>query len=320
MDDEAIATWARRLAAQTDLAPATVRLYAADTRRFAAWLATAGRAGLLAAATLGDAKDYRDALVAARLAPATVNRALVSLALFYDEVGRCDDNPFRGVARVDTVARAPRALTRTAWNAVRRVAEGRVARDGGLALALACLIRHAGPRVGEVAALRLPDVQLGARRGTLTIRRGKGLKHRAVPLVLEAREPLQAYLDQRRRLVERWARRGGAGGGAPSWAAWPDGHLFLGQRGPLTERGLREIVAALGMAAKLADPLGPHDLRHTFAKALLDPAAYGLDRPPAPITAVQELLGHAAIATTALYTRASAADLARIMGEAGEED
>ncbi len=224
------------------------------------------------------------------------------------------------MARVDTVARAPQALTRTEWNAVRRAAEGRAARDGGLALALACLIRHAGPRVGEVAALQLPDVQVGARRGTLTIRRGKGLKHRAVPLVLEAREPLQAHLDHRRRLAERWARRGGTGGEAPPWAAWPDGHLFLGQRGPLTERGLREIVAALGMAAKLADPLGPHDLRHTFAKALLDPAAYGLDRPSAPITAVQELLGHADIATTALYTRASAADLARIMGEAGEED
>jgi len=312
MGDDAIAAWAHRLATQTDLAPATVRLYAADTRRFAAWLAAMGRGGPLAAATFQDAKDYRDALVAARLAPATVNRALVSLALFYDDAGRRGDNPFRGVGRVDTVARAPRALTRTAWNAVRRAAEGRAARDGGLALALACLIRYAGPRVGEVAALRLPDVQLGVRRGTLTIRRGKGLKHRAVPLVLEAREPLQAYLAHRRHLAERWARR--AGGVAPTWAVWPDGHLFLGQRGPLGERGLREIVAALGAAAKLADPLGPHDLRHTFAKALLDPAAYGLDRPPAPITAVQELLGHADIATTALYTRASAADLARIMG------
>ncbi len=317
MGDDAIATWVGGLAAQTDLAPATVRLYAADARRFAAWLAATGRAGPLAAATLGDAKDYRDTLVAARRAPATVNRALVSLALFYDAAGRRGDNPFRRVARVDAVPRAPQALTRTAWHAVRRAAEARVARDHGLALALACLIRYAGPRVGEVAALQLPDVQLGARRGTLTIRRGKGLKHRTVPLVLEAREPLQAYFDHRRLLAARWGRR--VGGAVPAWAAWPDGHLFLGQRGPLAERGLRAIVAALGAAAKLADPLGPHDLRHTFAKALLDPAAYGLDRPSAPITAVQELLGHADIATTARYTRASAADLARIIGEAEEE-
>src|SRR6266581_3672149 len=53
---------------------------------------------------------------------------------------------------------------------------------------------------------------------------------------------------------------------------------------------------------------------HTFAKALLDPAAYGLDRPPMPLPALQQLLGHADIATTTIYTRISADDLARMMG------
>lgn len=99
-----------------------------------------------------------------------------------------------------------------------------------------------------------------------------------------------------------------------SWSRWPDGHLFLGQRGPLAERGIREIIAKLGQAAKLSSPLGPHDLRHTFAKSLLDPAAYGLDRPPMPLPAIQQLLGHADIATTTIYTRVSADDLARMMG------
>src|SRR5438270_11963079 len=49
--------------------------------------------------------------------------------------------------------------------------------------------------------------------------------------------------------------------------------FLLGQRGPLTERGIREIIAKLGQTAKLTSPLGSHDLRHTFAKALLDPVA-----------------------------------------------
>jgi site-specific recombinase XerD len=71
--------------------------------------------------------------------------------------------------------------------------------------------------------------------------------------------------------------------------------------------------------AKLENPLSPHDFRHTMATALLDPAAYGIDRPPAPITAVQQLLGHSDIATTAIYTRASQADLTRIMGEESGE-
>ena len=188
-------------------------------------------------------------------------------------------------------------------------------RDHGLAFALATLFRYAGPRVSEVAALQIPDVQVSARRGLLIIRRGKGLKHREIPLVQEAREPLNTYFTYRERLAEQWRERAAVRGEtAASWSRWPDGHLFLGQRGPLAERGIREIIAKLGQAAKLASPLGPHDLRHTFAKALLDPAAYGLDRPPMPLPAIQQLLGHADIATTTIYTRVSADDLARMMG------
>ena len=56
---------------------------------------------------------------------------------------------------------------------------------------------------------------------------------------------------------------------AATRSRWPEEHLFLGQRGPLAERGIREIIAKLGQAAKLPSPLGPHDLRHTFAKSLL---------------------------------------------------
>ena len=88
----------------------------------------------------------------------------------------------------------------------------------------------------------------------------------------------------------------------------------MGLGGPLAERGIREIIAKLGQAAKLASPLGLHDLRHTFAKFLLDPAAYGLDRPPMPLPAMQQLLGHADIATKTIYTRVSGDDLARMMG------
>jgi integrase/recombinase XerD len=95
---------------------------------------------------------------------------------------------------------------------------------------------------------------------------------------------------------------------------FPDGHLFLGQRGPLAERGICEIIAKFGQAAKLSSPLGPHDLCHTFAKSLFDPAAYGLDCPPMPLPAIQQLLGHANIATTTIYTRVSTDDLARMIG------
>jgi len=316
---EELATWRRDMIRSTGLAPATVDRYVGDADRFVAWLEGQDADATAADVTAQDAREYRAHLLRAKRAPATINRALISLALFLDAAGRADDNPFRKVDRIDVVAGAPRALAHADWMAVRRSAARATTRDHGLALALVCLLRFAGPRVGEVAALCLPDVRISSRRGTLVIRQGKGLKHREVPLVLEAREPLQDYLTHRRALADRWTRTARVDGEpAPAWAAWPDGRLFLGQRGPLTERGIRQIVAKLGHAAKIDTPLSPHDLRHTFATALLDPTAYGVERSPLPLTAVQDLLGHADPATTARYTRATPAALARLMGEPDE--
>lgn len=308
-----IAAWQETLAHRPDLSAKTIALYTQDARRFATWLQSE-HSGLGATeATPIDAKTYRDHLLAKRFAPTTINRALISLMLFFDTIG--GTNPFRQLTMIDIVEPAPVALSKTEWNAVRRCAEAATRRDHGLAFALAALLRYAGPRVSEVAALHIPDVQVSARRGLLIIRRGKGLKHREIPLVQEARQPLDTYFNHRQSLAERWRERARVRGETvASWSTWPDGHLFLGQRGPLTERGIREIIAKLGQAAKLSSPLGPHDLRHTFAKSLLDPAAYGLDHPPMPLPAIQQLLGHADIATTTIYTRVSADDLARMMG------
>jgi site-specific recombinase XerD len=308
-----IAAWQEQLHLRPDLSAKTIALYTQDVRRFATWLQQEHPGLGAIEVTPTDATTYRDHLLAKRYAPTTINRALISLMLFFDTIG--GTNPFRNLTMIDIVEPAPVALAKTEWNAVRRCAEAAARRDHGLALALATLFRYAGPRVSEVAALQIPDVQVGARRGLLVIRRGKGLKHREIPLVQEAREPLDAYFTHREQLAEHWRERAVLRGEAvAAWSHWPDGHLFLGQRGPLSERGIREIIAKLGQAAKLASPLGPHDLRHTFAKSLLDPAAYGLDRPPMPLPAIQQLLGHTDIATTTIYTRASADDLARMMG------
>ena len=270
-----IAVWQEKLAHRPDLSAKTIALYTQDARRFATWLQSEHPGLKATEITPIDAKTYRDHLLAKRFAPTTINRALISLMLFFDTID--GTNPFRHLTMIEVVEPAPAALSKTEWNAVRRCAEQRVRRDHGLALALATLFRYAGPRVSEVAALQIPDVQVSARRGLLIIRRGKGLKHREVPLVQEAREPLDAYFNYREHLAEYWRERAMKRREAvTSWSTWPDGHLFLGQRGPLNERGIREIIAKLGQAARLPSPLGPHDLRYTFAKSLLDPAAYGL--------------------------------------------
>jgi len=312
-----IAAWQEKLVHRPDVSAKTVALYTQDARRFATWLQSEHPGLKATEITSIDAKTYRDHLLAQRFAPTTINRALISLMLFFDTIE--NTNPFRNLTMIEVIEPSPVALSKLEWNAVRRCAEQRSRRDHGLALALATLFRYAGPRVSEVAALQIPDVQVSARRGLLIIRRGKGLKHREVPLIQEAREPLDAYFYRREHEASRWRERAMKRQEAvASWSTWPDGHLFLGQRGPLNERGIREIIAKLGQAAKLVTPLGPHDLRHTFAKSLLDPAAYGLDRPPLPLPAIQHLLGHADIATTTIYTRVSADDLARMMGTSEE--
>jgi site-specific recombinase XerD len=317
--ETAIATWEQHLLRSSKLSANTITEYIQDIRRFAAWLRDQECTATVDDLTVGDAKAYRDALLACGRSPATINRALTSLALFCDASGRKAGNPFRIVDRVDRVEHAPQALKHRAWNAVRRAAEQASRRDHGLTLALVCLMRFAGLRVGEVAALEGPDLLLSPRRGTVIVRRGKGLKHREIPLISDAREPLLHYQDHRRQLAERWAARALMRHQiSPVWSEWPQGRMFLGQRGPLTERGIRDIVAKIGLAAKLDAPLSPHNLRHTFATALLDPAAYGIDRPALPLTAVQDLLGHADPATTAIYTKASPSDLARLLGEADD--
>src|SRR5260370_37400437 len=200
-----IAAWQEALTHRPDLSAKTIALYTQDASRFATWLQSEHPGLGATEITPIDTKMYRDHLLAKRFAPTTINRALISLMLFFDTLD--GKNPFRHLTMIDVVEPAPVALSKTEWNAVRRCAEQRVRRDHGLALALATLFRYAGPRVSEVAALQIPDVQVSARRGLLIIRRGKGLKHREVPLVQEAREPLDAYFNHREHLAEYWRER-----------------------------------------------------------------------------------------------------------------
>jgi site-specific recombinase XerD len=191
---------AGNLESAPDLSAKTVALYTQDARRFATWVQHEHPGLKVTEVTTTDAKAYRDSLLAKRYAPTTINRALISLMLFFDTIEAT--NPFRHLTMIEVLEPAPVALSKTEWNAVRRLAEAAARRDHGLALALAALFRYAGPRVSEVAALQIPDVQVSARRGLLIIRRGKGLKHREIPLVQEAREPLDAYLKHREHLAD----------------------------------------------------------------------------------------------------------------------
>jgi len=147
--------------------------------------------------------------------------------------------------------------------------------------ALLELMYACGLRASEAIGLTLGDVDLAA--GVLRAA-GKGSKERLVPIGREAINAVRIYLER----------------GRPAFVGLaPEPHLFVNQRGAgLTRQGLYKIVQRHARAAGLEDRMSPHTLRHTFATHLL---AGGCD-----LRSLQEMLGHADIATTQIYTHLSA--------------
>jgi site-specific recombinase XerD len=147
------------------------------------------------------------------------------------------------------------------------------------------LLYGSGLRVSEVCTLRASDVDL--RRARVTVW-GKGSKQRTVPMSAPAVDALRRYVE--------------APGSGAGEATGPDGrrYLFANRRGrPLTPRDVRRIVDR-----RSPSPTHPHALRHTFATHLLDGGA--------DLRAVQELLGHADLSTTQIYTHVSRERLQRV--------
>ena len=282
-----------------DRSPHTVVAYRRDVSAFLDWVAEqVGREVAPVEVTPFDVQKYRDHLVALGRKPAGVNRRLASLRAFFAwvvETGQAATNPAAEVKGVRQARRVPKALNaqevyklqRTAA-AQRQLAEAKAGKGNVTPTvvnarrdeALLSLLLYTGLRVGEVAALRVEDVVLNERSGKVIVRAGKGRKYREVPLHKAARDPLKAYLEVRS------TDRGDA--------------LFLGQRGPLGVRGIQMRLAALGEAAGVE--VTPHRLRHTFATRLLREAG-------ADLVTVAALLGHSSVATTAIYTQPSEADL-----------
>ena len=146
----------------------------------------------------------------------------------------------------------------------------------------------AGLRIAELAGLTLDSLDLG--RGELRVL-GKGRKERAGLLGRPARAALAGYLAEGRPALLGRARPGPA----------PDAVFLNARGGPLGERGMRYRLDAVFARAGAPEGTHPHTLRHSFATHLLDGGA--------DLRVVQELLGHASLATTQVYTHVSPARL-----------
>ncbi|MET0727920.1 MAG: site-specific tyrosine recombinase [Acidimicrobiales bacterium] len=274
------------LAAERGRSTNTLTAYRRDLGRYAAWLEDRGNA--VQEVGEDDLLAYIGDLRASGLAPSSVARAVVpvrSMYRFLTAEGRLEVDPAATVERPRVPRGLPKALSED--DVVRLLAapvgDDAIARRDRAMLEV---LYGTGVRASELVGLSLGDLDLDS---SLLRAFGKGSKERIVPVGAHATRALVAWLDEAGRPAlapERWRRRGDAEA------------VFLGARGGrLTRQGAWDVLRRHGERVGLAGRLSPHVLRHSCATHMLD---HGAD-----IRAVQELLGHASITTTQLYTLVS---------------
>jgi integrase/recombinase XerD len=284
------------LAAERGAARLTLAAYRNDLADLAAFLA--GRGAALDSADAPALHDYLSAMTTRRLAPRTLVRRLSAMRQFFrflvSEGVRADD-PTAGLDSPRLGRSLPKTLDEVAVGQLIAAAASRPDDEGTRLRCLVELLYATGLRVSELVGLPLAAAQRDPR---FLLVRGKGGKERVVPLSEPARQALAAWLACRNRLPAQGRRSD------PGMARW----LFpsRGDSGHLTRQRCGQLLKELALDAGL-DParLSPHVLRHAFASHLLD---HGAD-----LRSVQQMLGHADIATTQIYTHVQSARLRRLV-------
>lgn len=267
----------RYLRTECHLAENSVVAYERDLRRFFDWLRGRRIAGL----TVSELADYPAWLMAQELAPASISRHVVSLKVFFRYLqleGVLTDNQAELLGTQKLWQRVPTVLSQREISALLtapRPPRPWWRRDR----AMLELLYATGCRVSELSLLRPRDVHLAER---FCLCHGKGDKQRMVPLGAKAVAAVEAYLEHER---PKLADRSGA----------PSQFLLLSSRGGrLRRERIWELIKLYAKLAGCSAELSPHSMRHSFATHLL---AGGAD-----LRQVQEMLGHASIATTQIYT------------------
>lgn len=263
--------------ADKDKSESTVRAYKTDVRLFHEWLD-----GMqIDAVKPRNVIAYKRILLKQRKSPATVNRKLISLLVYFEwskEMGLTENNPAKNVDLIDIQPGCPKSMNchdlDRIMDAVRR---SNNIRD----LAIFTLLLNTGIRVGEMCELKICDLDLESDTPRLTIWLAKGEKTRNVNLNNACVDVLKTHLNLRR--------------------SQDTEYLFDSQKSKnLTTRGVGHLFTSYCLKAGIK-PVSPHIFRHTRAKSLID-AGFSIDR-------VAKVLGHASIETTKIYTSPTEADL-----------
>ncbi|GAC1518090.1 MAG: tyrosine recombinase XerC [Acidimicrobiales bacterium] len=265
----------------TGVAPATVVAYGSDLAGFVDWASRSGVAGPADVDRLL-LRRYLASLGTRRYAKRSIARKAAAIRRYFSwcrRTGRLSADPARRLSAPTGESRLPRVLNAAEAGALIDDTSGRAALDPPEIRArddaVLELLYGSGLRVSELCGLDVDSVDLERRLVTVW---GKGAKQRQVPMSAPGVAALEAWMERRSSLV------------GPTT---PPGALFVGRRGGrLGPRDARRIVDH-----RSADPLHPHALRHSFATHLLDNGA--------DLRLVQELLGHASLQTTQVYTHVS---------------
>ena len=264
--------------------PATLRAYTADLRQLGRWLSAAGIAP--EDADTRTLRRYAAHLGTLRYAPATAARKLSAVRGVYawmHDRGAIERSPATLVPGPKKTRTLPATLSSTEMERLLDAPAGASPRDLR-DRALLELLYGCGLRAAEACDLEVADVRLDAEHVRVT---GKGRKQRLVPLGGAATAALERYLAR----------------GRPQMSNGPSGRLFVSVRGrPLHPSDVRRSLLRALDRAGIAER-SPHALRHTFATHLLEGGA--------DLRSIQDLLGHASVGTTQVYTHVSVRHLRR---------
>jgi len=273
---------------ETDHKEGTIKAYRGALNQFSKWFEGATDKTLtLDEITPADIAAYKRYLME-KSKPATVNRhisAIKALCNWAVTKGYLKVNPATEVKQVNLQRQAPKWLDRKEQHKVIRLAE----KDGPRNLAIVMLMMKAGLRVDEVCNLRVSDISISERKGTVTVAYGKGDKWRTVPINNGTRKALNKYLETRGRYVRN-----------------PDSPWFFGSQ-KADKMQPRTVQHLMAKYAKDVPGLTAHKLRHTFCHELV--------RVGVPLDQVAVLAGHMTangrpnVSTTVIYTRPGEEDL-----------
>ncbi|MXS74652.1 site-specific tyrosine recombinase XerD [Microbacterium sp. CSI-V] len=288
----AVETYLRHVSLERGLSDHTVAAYRRDLAVYTEWLVARG-IGDTDAVTSATVAEFAAERASAEPPPAASSLARLQSSVrglhrFLVREGRADDDPSGRLRPPKAPRRLPKALSIGQVEQLLDAAgpapgsEDATAADPSAVRdrALLELLYATGARVSEIVQLDVDDTA----HGDVLRVRGKGAKERIVPVGSYARAAVEAYLT---RVRPAWAAKG---------RATP--RLFLGVRGaPLSRQSAWLIIQAAAERAGLTAHVSPHTLRHSFATHLLQGGA--------DVRVVQELLGHASVATTQIYTHVS---------------